>query len=102
LSLGAGWLAGWPPAAACGVGGAISLVLGLAAVRRTPRVVEVPLAFDELPAAFDGYRILHLTDVHCGPFAPERRVADWVPRANEHEAELVVLTGDLIAQGNHY
>ena len=36
---------------------------------KTIRVTEVPLAFDSLPAAFDGYRILHLTDLHldCVP-----------------------------------
>src|SRR5262249_21297126 len=35
-------------------------------------------------------------------FAPERRVADWVRRANQQDVDLVVVTGDLIAHGNDY
>jgi predicted MPP superfamily phosphohydrolase len=87
----------WRPVAIAAL--AIAGVLGVGAVWRRPRVVRVELAFPDLPAAFDGYRIAQLSDVHCGPFAPEARVASWCRRASGLGADLVAVTGDLIASG---
>lgn len=99
LALGAvaGGMKFWLGAAAASSG-----VAGLAAVRRTPRVTRLTLPFPDLPAGFDGYRIVHLSDIHCGPFAPGPRVRDWVRRANATEPDLAVVTGDLIARGPDY
>lgn len=82
--------------------GAASAAYGLLAVRRTPRLTRVTLAVPDLPAALDGYRIVQLSDIHCGLFAPERRVADWVRRANARRADLIAVTGDLIASGTEH
>ena len=66
------------------------------------RVVEVPLALPTLPAPLDGLRIVQLTDLHCGRFAPERRVDEWVDQANALQPDLIALTGDFIAWGPTY
>ena len=52
--------------------------------------------------AFDGYRIVQISDLHCGPFASGRRVARWVAAANRLEPDLVAVTGDLIASGSAF
>lgn len=56
------------------------------------RLVRLDLRFDALPAEFDGYRIMHLTDLHLDghPEMPGRiaRLIDGVP------CDLCVLTGD--------
>lgn len=59
-----------------------------------PRQVEVTIP--GLPAAFDGYRVLQLTDLH----ASRLLTGDWVRRvvaaSNALHPDLVVITGDLI------
>lgn len=80
----------------------LSVLAGLRAVWPRPRLVERAVRIPGLPPALDGYRIAHLSDVHCGPFTPEHRVRRWVDRLNATRPDLVAITGDLITQGNLY
>lgn len=75
--------------------------MGLAAVAvyqatRVPEAKDVEVAIRDLPPAFDGYRLVQLTDLHLSRLFQ----ADWaravVERANALEADLIVVTGDLI------
>lgn len=57
-----------------------------------PRLHTVALAFDNLPPAFDGFRILHLSDFH---FDQRLDVTETTcALAGEAETDLCVLTGD--------
>jgi len=86
----------WPLTAA------MCLALGAVSVWRRPRVARVELEFAELPAALDGLTIVQLSDLHCGPFVPESVVESWVRRANRLGADLVAVTGDLVASGTSH
>jgi hypothetical protein len=99
VALGVAALGRWPTDAALAVTFAVACALTAAAFAHRTRVVEREVPIASLPAAFDGYRIVQLTDLHCGPFASGRRVAAWVASANRLEADLVAVTGDLIASG---
>lgn len=68
----------------------VANAIGPVAVKR----VQVPLA--ELPAAFAGFRIVQLTDVHVGPTIGRAFVQDLVERVNALEPDLVAITGDLV------
>jgi len=57
------------------------------AIRRT----EVTFTFPDLPREFDGYRLLHLTDLHLGLFPG---MAERIAELAADEAELCVMTGD--------
>jgi predicted MPP superfamily phosphohydrolase len=58
------------------------------AIRRT----ELVFAFPDLPREFDGYRLLHLTDLHLHHLSGlTERIAELV---SVTEAELCVMTGD--------
>lgn len=62
-----------------------------------PQLRHVTLTFDDLPPAFDGYRILHLSDTHfdCLPeLAPVAR-----RMLAELEVDLLAVTGDV--HGHH-
>jgi len=99
LGLAAGALAGAATGTSLAVTLAAALALTTAAFVHRTRVVRRDVAIASLPAAFDGYRIVQLSDLHCGPFASGRRVDRWVAVANRLEADIVAVTGDLIASG---
>jgi predicted MPP superfamily phosphohydrolase len=81
----------------------VAAALGTAlALRQRPRVREHEIAIADLPAAFDGYRVAHISDLHCGPFVSGARVASWVTHVNRLGADLIAVTGDLIASGSAY
>jgi predicted MPP superfamily phosphohydrolase len=84
----------WPAAIA------VSALAGLASIRRSPRVRRVRVEHPALPAALDGLTVAQISDLHCGPFAPEALVDAWVRRTNALDADVVAVTGDLIAHGD--
>lgn len=69
--------------------------LGEIAVRR----VRVPLS--RLPKALSGTRIVQLTDLHIGPTLGKRWLEHVVERVNALDADLVVITGDLVDGSVH-
>jgi uncharacterized protein len=83
-------------------GGLAAVAGGLHALSRRPRVVKRQVAIPDLPDQLVGYRIVQLSDVHCGPFTPGTRVRRWVERANTLSGDLVAVTGDLITTGHAY
>ena len=63
---------------------------------RLPDVVEVELKFPDLPPAFDGYRIAHLSDLHVSAAARADRTAGVVRFVNALQPDLVAITGDFV------
>ena len=57
-------------------------------------VKHVELAFSDLPEAFDGYRIVHFSDLHVGT-TPESLIREVVDSINGQKADLIAFTGDL-------
>jgi predicted MPP superfamily phosphohydrolase len=61
------------------------------------RVLEVEL--HGVPAALDGLRIAHLSDLHLGvPSRGQRAVEDAIAWVAERRPDLVVVTGDLVSR----
>jgi hypothetical protein len=60
-------------------------------------VRHVTLAFDDLPADFDGYRILHIGDLHVGTYRGWRTdiLKTVVDSAMAQRVDMVAFTGDL-------
>lgn len=63
---------------------------------RTPPTRSLEVVFDDLPAEFDGYRIVHLSDLHCSSAAREPRFRRIVDRVNALDPDLVAITGDFV------
>ncbi len=53
-----------------------------------------------LPGSFDGFRILHLTDLHYGPLVPFRWLQHILDLAMKEDPDLIVLTGDYVHERN--
>jgi predicted MPP superfamily phosphohydrolase len=60
------------------------------------RVREIELPLSSLPAALEGLRIAHVTDIHVGRFTQGAVLEEIVRTTNNLRADLVLLTGDLI------
>lgn len=61
------------------------------------KVRQVEFASKDLPAAFDGYRIVQIGDLHVGTFTGwrEQILKDIIDTANAQKGDLIVFTGDL-------
>lgn len=55
-----------------------------------------------LPAAFDGFRIVHLSDIHHSPFTSKEQIERAVDTANRLKPDIVALTGDYISHDRQY
>ena len=75
---------------------------GIASARRIPPVTRRVLTFPDLPPAFDGLTILHVSDVHAGQFMERDQMQEVVARANAQRADLVLQTGDMIDYSPSY
>lgn len=62
-------------------------------------VTHLRLQLARLPRAFDGFRIVHLSDIHIGPFMTGPRIRHYAEIANGLKADLVALTGDYVSDG---
>ena len=60
-------------------------------------VKEVTYSSPKLPSAFDGYRIVQLSDIHIGSWQGNASaIQKLVKLVNEQQADLIVFTGDLV------
>ena len=56
----------------------------------------------KLPKALDGFRIVHLSDLHYGPMVDARHLQRAIEIANELRPDMIALTGDYISQERSY
>jgi len=57
---------------------------------------------NRLPKAFDGFRVVQLSDVHHGPFSDREQIERAVDTANRLKPDLIALTGDYISKERRY
>ncbi len=70
--------------------------------RRWFVVKDVDVTIADLPAAFDGYTIAHLSDLHIGGLMPADFAMRWVRAANGRSPDLCVVTGDVVTNGTAF
>jgi len=63
---------------------------------KPPAVTQYEVGFDDLPDELDGYRIVHLSDIHVSSAARRWRTERVVEIANAQKGDLVCLTGDIV------
>jgi len=72
------------------------LLYGMYKGRYNFRVLRYTLYFEDLPDAFDGYRISQISDVHSGSFDNKEKIQYGVDLLKEQGSDMVVFTGDLV------
>ena len=60
------------------------------------KVWKYTLYFDNLPKAFDGYRITQISDIHCGSFDNYEKIRYGVELINSQKSNVILFTGDLV------
>ncbi len=63
---------------------------------------ELAMPMPKLPAAFEGFRISHLTDLHASHEVPLIYLKRVAREVNALKVDLVVITGDLVTAGDHH
>lgn len=62
-------------------------------------IQSITLNFENLPKAYDGFKIVHLSDLHGKSFGNNQ--IKILEKVNKIDPDLIVFTGDLV-DSNHY
>ena len=83
---------------AMGIGSVIlaSLVHGMTLGKYNYKVIKEKLQMKRLPSAFEGLKILHITDIHSGSLDNKEKIEQAVALINEQEFDLLLFTGDIV------
>jgi uncharacterized protein len=86
-----------------------TLALSLGEVARTAFAEPFTLTIERrkinlrrLPKKLDGFRIVHLSDLHLGPLTSAAQLRRAIEMANSLEPDLIALTGDYISHERQY
>lgn len=74
----------------------VAFVYGMVRGAYNYQVKRLTIKSPNLPAAFDGYKILQISDLHTGSFPGTEPLQKAVALINEQAADLVFFTGDLV------
>ena len=70
---------------------------GVAVTRHKIEVVDVDVYSDRLPPAFEGYRIVQISDLHTGTWGDDTSFIDnLVDSINSLHPDIVLFTGDIV------
>jgi predicted MPP superfamily phosphohydrolase len=72
------------------------VLFGITRGRHFYRVRRETLQFPDLPAAFDGFTITQITDVHSGSFTNAAGVKKGLDLVNAQGSDVILFTGDLV------
>ena len=59
-------------------------------------IKRMQLSYDNLPAAFKGLKIVHISDIHSGSFTDVKAVQHGVEKIMKEKPDLILFTGDLV------
>src|SRR5436305_5028423 len=86
-----------------------TIASGLAQIARAAFAEPYQLAVERhavglkrLPREMDGLKIVHLSDIHHGPFTAREQVERAVEVANSLQPDIIALTGDYISHEREY
>lgn len=60
------------------------------------KVLNYTLTFEDLPEAFDGYKLTQISDIHSGSFDNVEKVKYAVDLINQQQSDVILFTGDMV------
>ncbi len=73
-----------------------ALLYGMYKGKYNFKVFKYVLEFEDLPDAFDGYRITQLSDIHSGSLDDRKKIEYAVDLINKQKGDVILFTGDLV------
>ena len=73
-----------------------ALLYGMFKGRYNYKVLHYQLNFENLPAAFDGLKVLQISDFHAGSFDNPAKVAYGLELIQKQQADIILFTGDMV------
>ena len=64
-------------------------------------VKEQKITINNLPDNFNGFKIVHISDIHYGKIFDQKQLQKLVDSINEQKPDIVVLTGDLLDKNTY-
>jgi predicted MPP superfamily phosphohydrolase len=74
----------------------LSLLYGVTMGKYNYKVIKQAIFFPDLPDAFDGMTITHISDVHSGSFDNPDKINYAIDLINEQNSDLILFTGDIV------
>ena len=72
------------------------MVHGVLSGRYNFKVIKHVLYFKDLPENFDGFKITHVSDFHCGSLENKKKIGYGINLINEQKSDLILFTGDFV------
>ncbi len=73
-----------------------SMLYGITKGKYNFKVKSLKLNFENLPKAFDGFKIVQISDIHMGSFDSSEAIRDAVNMVNQQNPDVILFTGDLV------
>ena len=74
----------------------LSLIYGVTVGKYNFKVIKQRIFFPDLPDAFDGFNITHISDVHSGSFDNAEKINYAIDLINEQNSDMILFTGDIV------
>ncbi len=74
----------------------LALLYGVVEGKYDYTIHQQDIYFDRLPKEFDGFRIVQISDIHCGSLDDVEKVTKGIELINQQDADLIIFTGDLV------
>jgi len=73
-----------------------SFLYGMVIGKYNFKVLKYTLHFEDLPDAFDGYKITQISDIHSGSFDNKEKIEYAVDLVNDQKSDVILFTGDMV------
>lgn len=74
----------------------LSLIYGIVEGRYNYKVIKQRIFFPDLPDAFDGFTVTHISDIHSGSFDNPDKIDYAIDLINNQNSDMLLFTGDIV------
>lgn len=73
-----------------------ALLIGMVRGKYNYKVIKHQLSFNRLPTNFEGFKIVHISDFHCGSFDNKEKLSYGIDLINQQKPDIILFTGDMV------